>query len=54
MTKVYYNENDLFCAEWLYNLQKENLIAPGDIDTRSITDVRIYPLTASANCGTAF
>ena len=40
MPKAYYNEIDLYCAEWLYNLQKENLIAPGDIDTRPIQDVR--------------
>lgn len=39
MPKAYYNEIDLYCAEWLYNLQKENLIAPGDIDTRPIQDV---------------
>jgi DNA (cytosine-5)-methyltransferase 1 len=38
--RAYYNEIDLYCAEWLYNLQKENLIAPGDIDTRPIQDVR--------------
>ena len=40
MPKAYYNEIDLYCAEWLYNLQRENLIAPGDIDTRPIQDVR--------------
>ena len=40
MTKVYYNEIDPYCAEWLYNLQRENLIAPGDIDTRPVQDVR--------------
>lgn len=40
MPRAYYNEIDLYCAEWLYNLQKENLIAPGDIDTRPIQDVR--------------
>ncbi|MDE2103173.1 MAG: DNA cytosine methyltransferase [Patescibacteria group bacterium] len=40
MPRAYYNEIDLFCAEWLYNLQRENLIAPGDIDTRPIQDVR--------------
>ena len=37
--RAYFNEIDLYCAEWLYNLQKENLIAPGDIDTRPIQDV---------------
>ena len=38
--RAYYNENNLHAAEWLYNLQSENLIAPGDIDTRPIQDVR--------------
>jgi DNA (cytosine-5)-methyltransferase 1 len=40
MTRAYYNEIDLYCAEWLYNLQATNLIPPGDIDTRPIQDVR--------------
>ena len=36
---AYYNENDPYCAEWLANLIGEDLIAPGDVDSRSILDV---------------
>lgn len=37
---AYYNENDMFAATWLRELIKAGLIAPGDVDTRSIEDVR--------------
>jgi DNA (cytosine-5)-methyltransferase 1 len=37
---AYYNEIDPYCAQWLCNLIAKNLIAPGDVDTRSIVDVR--------------
>ena len=36
---TYYNENDPKAAAWLRELIKENLIAPGDVDERSIEDV---------------
>lgn len=36
---AYYNENDPFAANWLRELIKANLIAPGDVDERSIEDV---------------
>lgn len=36
---AYYNEIDPFCVEWLRNLIKEGLIAPGDVDNRDIRDV---------------
>lgn len=36
---VYYNEIDPFAAKWLECLIKENLIANGIVDTRSIEDV---------------
>ena len=36
---AYYNEFDPFAAAWLRNLISENLIAPGDVDERSILDV---------------
>lgn len=36
---AYYSENDPFAAAWLNELIKENLIAPGEVDTRSICDV---------------
>ena len=36
----YYNEIDPFCCRWLKNLMDAGLIPPGDIDNRSIIDVR--------------
>lgn len=36
----YYNEIDPYAAQWLRNLIKEGLIGPGDVDERSIVDVR--------------
>ncbi len=36
---AYYNENDPFAAQWLRSLIREGLIAPGDVDDRSIADV---------------
>ncbi len=37
---AYYNEIDPYCAQWLRNLIAKKLIAPGDVDERSITDVQ--------------
>ena len=37
---VYYNEIDAFAADWLRNLISSGLIPAGDVDTRSIHDVR--------------
>ena len=37
---AYYNEVDPFCVEWLKRLILADLIAPGDVDDRSIEDVR--------------
>jgi DNA (cytosine-5)-methyltransferase 1 len=39
VTGAYYNEFDPFAAAWLRNLIARGLIAPGDVDERSITDV---------------
>ena len=39
MSRAYYNEFDPFAAQWLRNLIDERLIAPGDVDERSIKDV---------------
>lgn len=36
---AYYNEFDTYAAAWLRELIKANLIAPGDVDERSITEV---------------
>jgi DNA (cytosine-5)-methyltransferase 1 len=37
---AYYNEWDAYAAEWLRNLIKAGHIAPGEVDERSILDVR--------------
>lgn len=47
---AYYNEIDPYVAQWLRNLIAENLIAPGDVDERSITDVRPADLAGYAQC----
>jgi len=36
----YYNEVEPFKAAWLRELMKANVIAPGEVDERSIVDVR--------------
>ena len=47
---AYYNEIDPFAAAWLRNLITAGLIAPGDVDERSITDVRANDLVGYAQC----
>jgi DNA (cytosine-5)-methyltransferase 1 len=37
---AYYNEYDPFAADWLRNLITADLIAPGEVDERSIVDVQ--------------
>ena len=37
---AYYNEFEPFAAEWLRRLIAKNLIAPGEVDERSIVDVQ--------------
>lgn len=39
MITAYYNEIDEYAAQWLRNLINAGYITPGDVDTRSITDV---------------
>jgi DNA (cytosine-5)-methyltransferase 1 len=46
----YYNEHDEFAADWLRNLIKAGLIADGEVDTRSIVDVRRNDLAGFAQC----
>ena len=36
----YYNDNDPFACAWLRELMKEGFIPKGDIDERSITEVK--------------
>jgi len=38
--KAYYNEHDAYCAQWLRNLISAGHIPDGDVDERSITEVK--------------
>lgn len=50
MSRAYYNENNKFCAQWLRNLIAAELLQPGDVDDRSIVDVRAADLRGYAQC----
>lgn len=47
---AWYNEIDPFAAEWLRNLIAAGHIAPGDVDERSIVDVRPDDLAGYDQC----
>lgn len=47
---AYYNEFDPFAAAWLRNLIKEELIADGEVDERSIVDVSADDLRGFHQC----
>jgi DNA (cytosine-5)-methyltransferase 1 len=47
---AYYNEFDPFAAEWLKKLIDKNLIAKGDVDVRSITEVNPDDLKGYTQC----
>src|SRR5215471_7406564 len=47
---VYYNEMDPQKAAWLRELIKAGVIAPGEVDERSITDVEPDDLVGYAQC----
>lgn len=47
---AYYNEWDSYCAAWLRNLIRAGLIAPGEVDERSITDVQPDDLKGFEQC----
>lgn len=47
---VYYNEIDKYAAAWLRNLINAGLIAAGDVDERSITDVSPDDLVGYTQC----
>jgi len=47
---AYYNEFDPNAAAWLRELIAQGLIAPGDVDTRSIVDVRPDDLAGYTQC----
>lgn len=48
--KAYYNEIDPATAQWLRNLIEEGYIAPGEVDERSIEDVRPADLAGFTQC----
>ncbi len=50
MNRAYYNENEPYAAAWLRNLISEGLIAEGDVDERSIVDVRPSDLGGYTQC----
>jgi DNA (cytosine-5)-methyltransferase 1 len=47
---AYYNENDPFAAQWLKELIRAGLVAPGEVDERSIVDVRPDDLWGFVQC----
>jgi DNA (cytosine-5)-methyltransferase 1 len=47
---AYYNEIDPYAAQWLRNLIAAGLIAPGDVDERSIVDVQPDDLRGYTQC----
>lgn len=47
---AYYNELDPYAAQWLRNLIAAGHIAPGDVDTRDIRDVRPDDLRGFTQC----
>jgi DNA (cytosine-5)-methyltransferase 1 len=47
---AYYNEIDLYAAQWLRELMKKGLIADGEVDTRSIVDIRPADLAGFTQC----
>jgi len=50
MRRAYYNEIEPFAAQWLRNLIAAKLIAPGDVDERSIRDVQPTDLRGYRQC----
>lgn len=50
MTRAYYNEVDPHAAQWLRNLIAAKLITGGEVDTRSILDVRPGELAGFDRC----
>ena len=48
--RAYYNEIEPYAAEWLRNLIAEGLIAPGDVDERSIEEVSPDELEGYTQC----
>ena len=47
---AYYNDIDPYAAQWLRNLISAGHIAPGDVDERSISDVRPDDVRGYTQC----
>lgn len=47
---AYYNEFDPYAAQWLRNLISKGLIAPGEVDERSIVEVQPDDLNGFTQC----
>lgn len=47
---IYYNDNDSFMAKWLQCLINEGLIPKGDVDDRSITEIKPADLRGYKQC----
>lgn len=47
---AYYNEIDPFAAAWLRQLIKAGLIADGEVDERSITEIQPADLVGFDQC----
>ena len=47
---AYYNEHDPYAAQWLRNLIAAGHIAPGEVDERSILDVKPSDLAGFTQC----
>lgn len=50
MRPAYYNEIDAYAAQWLRNLIAAGHLPAGDVDTRSIVDVRADDLAGYGQC----
>lgn len=50
MKPAYYNEFDPYAAAWLRQLIADGHIAPGDVDERSITEVKPDDLKSYGQC----
>ena len=50
MAGIYYNEHDAYAAQWLRNLMAEGLIPEGEVDERSIKEVRPDEIREFTQC----
>ena len=50
MALAYYNEIDPYAAQWLRNLIAAGHIAHGDVDERSVEDVKPAELVGYTQC----